>query len=708
MVTKVIRFFGKTVGNMHEAAYLLGFFALISQVLALVRDRIFAHTFGASATLDVYYAAFRIPDFLFVGIASMASLFVLIPFLSRSVKDDVNHARMFLSSVTSVFFITMVLVAGIVFLFADPLTQIAFPGIVGADHADLVLLTRILLLSPLLLGLSNILASVTQVFKKFVVYAVAPVLYNIGIIIGVLFFYPSFGIQGLAYGVVLGALLHVLVQVPTVLRAGLMPLPMLRIQWNAIWDVVRVSLPRTLALSMSQVALFVLVALASRMSEGSITVFNFAFNLQSAPLAIVGVSYSVAAFPTLAQLFAHKKIDDFRAHITTAARHILFWSFPIMILVIVLRAQIVRTVLGSGAFSWADTRLTAAALALFVVSLAAHGLMLLFVRGYYAAGKTWRPFVVNTISAVVIICGAWWGIHVVESSPQVAQFIDTLLRVEDVPGTLVLVLPLAYAVGMILNAIIFWILFARDFGGRLPRALHKTVGESLSAAFVGGVVAYLGLQLFDTVFNLDTLLGVFLHGAVAGVTGIIVMVFVLLLLGNKEIQNVIRRIFQINSMSYSVREPSVDDVDDIKDIYKSYIVKEEVVNHLVERVNQYLSQDKEAIQTDLKYLVATDGSRVVGLIGFRKPHEKLLPFTRTDNPIELYTFFIYQRRKGVGRKLLKNMLEISRLSGYKEIVLYSGNQWKDSWCFYDKMGFERAGTLESPTEGTAQIFQKNL
>lgn len=203
---------------------------------------------------------------------------------------------------------------------------------------------------------------------------------------------------------------------------------------------------------------------------------------------------------------------------------------------VVLRAQIVRVILGSGAFDWADTRLTAAALALFVVSLAAHSLMLLFVRGYYAAGKTTRPLVVNAVAAAIIILIGVFGVHAFNTLPTLQYFIESLFRVNGLSGTVILMLPLAYSVGIILNALIFWVLFRRDFGGYLPRSLYTTMWQSFSASLIGGAAAYLMLQILAPLVDLQTLPGVFLQGVGAGVVGIAVTVLVLVGMKNREIQ----------------------------------------------------------------------------------------------------------------------------------------------------------------------------
>lgn len=537
MVEKILTFMNKEFSGLHEAAFLLGSAAVASQILALIRDRIFAHEFGAGAALDVYYASFRIPDFLFVSVASFVSITVLIPFLIEKIGKSEKGGKEFLDNVFTVFFATIVLVSIGVFFLIPTLSGMLFPGIEGVSRDSLIVLTRIMLLSPILLGLSNLLGSITQTARKFFIYALSPVLYNIGIIIGVLCFYPLWGLPGLAYGVVLGALLHLLIQVPTVLHFGLLPTFSRRISFSEIKEVMYLSFPRTIGLSVNQVALLVLVSLASRMPEGSIAVFNFSFNLQSVPLAIVGVSYSVAAFPTLAHLFSQNQTEKFINNIVAAARHIIFWSLPILVLFIVLRAQIVRTILGSGAFSWSDTRLTAAALALFAVSLVAQSLILLFVRGYYAAGNTKTPLLVNVISSALTVVFAYFLINVFEENLFFRYFMESLLRIENNQGSIIIMLPLAYSVGMIANALVLFGFFRSDFKN-MPSFLRRTFIHSFLGAVTMGFVAYLFLGIFAKIFDINTFLGIFLQGLFSGVLGIVAGVMILKLMKNREIEEV--------------------------------------------------------------------------------------------------------------------------------------------------------------------------
>ena len=267
------------------------------------------------------------------------------------------------------------------------------------------------------------------------------------------------------------------------------------------------------------------------------SIFNFSFNLQSVPLSIIGVSYSLAAFPTLTRLFSAGNREQFILQMITSARHIIFWSVPITVSFIVLRAQIVRTILGAGRFNWEDTRLTAAALALFSCSLVAQSLIILFVRSYYSQGKTKTPLIMNVISAVIIITFSFFLVEFFQQNFFFRDFVESLLKVSGLPGTVVLMLPLGFTVGALLNLVIYWIAFSRNFPSFSPRVL-RTFFQISGASVIMGFVTYKCLSIFDAVFNINTLPGIFFQGFVSGVVGIVVAALILYLLHNEELREV--------------------------------------------------------------------------------------------------------------------------------------------------------------------------
>lgn len=536
MVRRVITLVYKEISGLHQAAYILAFFAFGSQLLALVRDRLLAGEFGAGALLDVYYAAFRIPDLLFVLFASTLSVYVLMPFVAERAKaGDSAQVRELLSQMATLFLLSYSALAVVAWVGAPTIAGWLFPEI--ADQALLVLVLRILLIQPLLLGLSTLFGVVTQYHQRFVLFAISPLLYNLGIIAGIIFLYPLFGLAGVAYGVLLGALGHLLVQWPLVQGSDFRFGFTASFSWPTIRSVLSVSIPRALTLSINQLVLLVLISMASAMAVGSVAVFQFAYNLQSVPLAIIGVSYSVAAFPTLAKMFAANEMERFQTHIMTALRHVLFWAVPVIGLCVVLRAQLVRVILGSGSFNWEDTRLTAAVFALLILSLLAHSINLLIVRAFYAGGNTRTPLWTAALTAVVAIVSAYaiQGLYLGNAAFQ--SSVAHLLRVGDVAGTEVLVLAVVYSLALVFQSLILLAMAGRQFALPLG-SLWGSGARALFATGCGMFAAYGALQFFVAGLNVDTFIGIFLQGVLAGFCGVVGVVLGYTLVGSPELREV--------------------------------------------------------------------------------------------------------------------------------------------------------------------------
>lgn len=536
MVQKFLRIFNAEIASVNRAAYLLGFFALSSQILALFRDKLLAYTFGAGTTLDLYYAAFRIPDFLFVTIGSLVSLYILIPFLVSAYEKGESHAREYIDSIFTFFLAFIGIVSVVVFLASPFLIHRLFPGFSGGDAATVVKLMRVLLLSPILLGVSNLFGALTQSKHRFYVYAISPLLYNVGIIIGVVFLYPHLGVAGLAWGVALGALMHLGIQIPTVIHLNLFPRITLKPSWKFVREVSLLSVPRTITLSMSHIAIFFIISLASTLAVGSISIFNFAYNLQSVPYSIFAVSFSMASFPILSKLFAKKELVEFKHEFVQSATQTLFWVVPSSVLFIVLRAHIVRIILGAGAFNWDATRLTAATVALFAISLVLQSLTLLFVRGLYAMNSTGKPFYITMVSGAIMVVSSYILVHFWNTAPTFRYFIETLMKINDEPGSVVTMLGLGFTIGNIIEGLWIWWLFGGLMKG-VTRPILSSLFRITGASVIMGFVTVLGLHAFQNVFSLATFRGVFLQGFVSGMIGIVAGIIVLILLKSPELGN---------------------------------------------------------------------------------------------------------------------------------------------------------------------------
>ena len=449
--------------GLHGAAFVLALATIATQLLALVRDRLLAGTFGVGELLDVYYAAFRIPDLLFVSVASLFSAAVVIPFFVSRFEKDGGEAEFF-SSLVQGFMVLMVPVLVLVFVLMPRLAPLVAPGIDPAQYGLLVLFSRVLLLSPLLLGLSSIVSGAVQALRYFLLFSLAPLLYNVGIIVGILLLYPTFGPVGLVYGVTLGALLHLLIQLPVVIKHGLL----VRVSDVAgtVKTVLLTSVPRTVALSMTQLQIVIFTALASLFAVGSIAAFQLGHNLQSIPLSLIGVSYSVAAFPALASLWSKGAYVEFCQSVRRAEGHVVLWSVLLGALFLLLRQDIVEVVLGVGAFAGSDVLLVAGVLGIFSLSLPAQSLVLLYSRAWYAMHETRIPLIANGVGALMSVVLAY------------------VIRERVVTAGLpeLYALPIAFGVGIWLSALILRVWYVRRVG-ELSGVLwlHALIGAGIVA-----------------------------------------------------------------------------------------------------------------------------------------------------------------------------------------------------------------------------------
>lgn len=510
-VLRALRYLYHEIRGLHEAAYLLAFSTLLAQVLALVRDRVLAHQFGAGETLDLFYAAFRVPDTLYALLASLFSVFVLVPFLDAAAARGQGAVRELLSDLFTVFSVGMLCIGGIVWLGAPYLVTLLYGGFSPEAHETLVRFVRVLLLQPLFLGASNLLGAYVQMRGRFLVYAIAPLLYNVGIILGATVLYPLLGVTGLVWGVVLGALLHLGMQGSFIMYEHMVP--RMRVPDLArVRAVVRVSVPRALTLVSQQLVLLALVALASVLAVGSVSSFSLAMNLQAVPLALVGASYSVAAFPPLVRAY-RSALPEYRTLLITAVRQIVFLAVPITVLAVLLRVEIVQVALGSGAFDQSAVLLTAAVCGALVLSLAAQGVSLFLVRACYAAGETYAPLVRSIASAFFTVCAALGMLAALREHGVSPAFFGA----SELAAAELLALAYAYTAGAVLYAALLVVYVERRFGG-FVQGVARTVGESCVASCVAGALAYATLM-----FTADLLpqgsLGALIKG---GVTGVVV------------------------------------------------------------------------------------------------------------------------------------------------------------------------------------------
>ncbi len=477
-----------------EATVVLAVASLVSRLFGLIRDRTLAAHFGAGDILDAYFAAFKIPDLIFglliLGALSSAFIPVFTDYIKRNGKDEAW------SLVNSLVNFGIVLLTGILLLiaiFAPHLAKIIVPGFEPDKQMMVANLMRIMLLSPLFFGLSNLAGGILNSFKNFIVYAIAPIAYNLGIIFGVIFLVPIFGYMGLAYGVVLGAFLHMLIQLPSVFALGYKYRMHINFRHPALRRIAVLMIPRTMGIAAYQISILVNTIIASTLAVGSIAVLNLADNLYSLPVSIFGISFAVAVFPTLAERYTLKQIDEFKQDFIQTLRQILYLIVPTMMLYWLLRAQIVRLILGAGQFGWEDTRFTVSVLAFLTFGMAAQATIPLLARSFYALQDTKTPFLTSLAALTINVVGAL-----------------ILIKYLNVVG-----LALAISIAAVVNAVILFLILNRRLHGLSVKPLMNMGAKIIISSLVMGGLGYGALHAASWVVNTHTFWGLLTQTLIA-------------------------------------------------------------------------------------------------------------------------------------------------------------------------------------------------
>ena len=513
------------INSITMAAFLVASSSLASRFLGIFRDRILAGEFGAGDTLDIYYAAFRLPDLIYNLLILGALSAGFIPIFTRLLKSSKEKAINLISgeenkpawelasNTLNVLAVSLIILCGLGIIFAPWIMRLITPGF-NSGKIDLTAkLSMIMFLSPIFLGISSVFGGILQSFKRFFVYSLSPIFYNIGIIIGALYFVPIWGIYGLAWGVVLGALAHMVVQLPTLLQLGFKYYFKLDLKNKQLRKIGTMMIPRTFSLAIAQINLLIITIIASTLISGSLAIFNFANNLQSFSIGIFGISFAVAAFPALSRVAFDKK--NLVKNISLTVRQILFFMIPSTVLLLTLRAQITRVVLGTGQFDWQDTVLTIDTLSFFCLSLFAQALIPLLVRVFYARYNSKTPFIIGLIVTVINI------------------FLSIRLsRTMGVAG-----LALAFSITNIINFVILWFILRFELGSLDQARIFISIIKFSLAALACGV-AVQGTKLIVWPFvDMTKLWGILAQGLLAGSFGIIIYLLVCLLLQTEELIN---------------------------------------------------------------------------------------------------------------------------------------------------------------------------
>lgn len=516
-----------------SAASIIMAMVFTSRILGLIRNRLLTSHFTPSE-IGIYYASFRLPNLVFeilvIGTVSTAFIPVFSDYLARGRESDAFRLAASVINLSTLFFAVALIP---LHLFIKNISQFLAPGFNTYELEQMVLFSRIILTAqvlPLLIG--NFLTGILQSYSHFLLSASAPVVYNLGIILGIIFLSQPLGLVGVVVGVVIGAFFYLAIHLPQVIQLGYRHTGDFDYKSQAVRRVFRLALPRTIGLGIAQIDATVDLILASLLGAASVTIFTFAQQLHLVPVGLFGLTIAQATLPTLAQKSKPKQLREFQDIFLASWHQILFLAFPAAVLLFVLSEQSVRLVFGADRFDWPATRLTSKTLSFFSLSLLAQASIQLLIRAFFALQDTKTPVI---IAAIAVTLNTFLSIY--------------FIRVMHYP---VWALALAASLGAFTNVILLFYLLHRKVGGFSLYQIIVPPCKMLLAAIFSGLVSFIQVKLLNQlVFDTTRTFNLILLTGIVGLSGVLVYAFMAWFLNIKEVltfYNQIKRMIRVKDV----------------------------------------------------------------------------------------------------------------------------------------------------------------
>jgi putative peptidoglycan lipid II flippase len=551
VVSKFVSAIHKKYTSVTEAALVISIFTFLAQLLGVLRDRLFSHYLGPSANLDIYLTAFRVPDFLYIIFSTLISATILIPILSKNDENKYNTVN----SIFSVFLFLILFLSLLFFIFMPFIARFIAPGFGPENTEKLIFLSRLMLVSPILLGVSNFIGSVNQYNKKFFSYAISPVLYNLGIIFGIIFFYNSLGLFGLGLGVILGGVFHLITQAISYFSSDY-SLKVIKVKdISLVKDILKISIPRTITLSITNLTIIILISLVSFSNPGSISLMTFALSIAFVPFSLVGTPFTTASFPYIISLIKNKD-ESVNSVIENTLEKIIFWTIALVFLFIIFRFYIVRVILGTNLFSWSDTLITSALVFVFSISVVFQSINQFFIRIYYANNNTKKPLLISFlgfITNLVLLLSVFLFIKNVN-----IMFFDKVFHLNDIHDIKIILIAFTYSLSALATSFLFVYFYVKDFKHNIYNFIFKNMFMSISHSIVLVLLSKFFLFLFKDIASSKTLLGILIQTSFAGISAIIIWFIYLLLIKNNHTYFITDKIKSIFSSNKFILEETQD------------------------------------------------------------------------------------------------------------------------------------------------------
>jgi putative peptidoglycan lipid II flippase len=490
-----------------SAAFILVISSATTAILGLLKVRLLTSYFGVTDELGIFYTADKIPNLIYSVLVVGALSTIFIPVFTQLINEDKEKAWETASAIISIGVLVFFILGIFAMVFAGPIINLISLGQFTSEQVTLgANLMRLMIVAQLILVLSSFATSILQSFKYFIVPAMAPVLYNLGIIGGIVFLNEGYGIYGPAIGVIIGAILHFLVQIPLLRRADFKYNFSLNVRHQNVLEMVKLMPPRILSVIFNQLVSTISNSLAILISTSSVVLLKSASQLQFFPVHLFGASMAAASLPVLSEHANGLNHTKFKKIFLTTFHQTLFLVMPVSIILLILRIPVVRLVYGVPNFPWEATVTTAYALAFFSISIFSQSVVYLITRAFYALKDTLTPV---KVSFFTIILNVTLSVY----------FIRYL-------GFGVWAIALSYSITSILDMLVMLYLLSKRLGGfEKERLIVPFVKISYAAVFMG-ITLYVPLKILDeTVFNTARTVDLIFLTGLVGIAGMVSYLF---------------------------------------------------------------------------------------------------------------------------------------------------------------------------------------
>jgi len=504
--------------SINSAAAVIAMANILSILSGFIRTRVILSYFNEE-TVTAWTLAFQIPDMLFqlLVFGTLSASFIPI-FLSVKRKNDEQTAFKMSSIVLNILMLIFAIASVIIYFYAEPLTLARVGDKLSSEQLSIVInLTKTMLLAQIFFTVSNVMTGILQSYKRFIVPSIAPIIYNFGIIAGVAIFHKTFGIYSAGIGVVFGALMHMIVQVPLAFKLGYKPTISLNINFPGVKKLFLLSPARFLTIGVSHVQTLALGYFATSIGQLSFLYISYATYLSVFPVRLFGVPLSQAALPFLSQQSGKENLEKFRDLILQSLNQISFLAMPTSVLLLILRVPIVRLAFGTDNFSWHSTITTGKILAILAISITAQAMVQLLIRGFHALKDTRTPLIISVIFTAFYLVGSFAVVNYTNFG--------------------ILGLAVISCVSFLVELLMYIIIFNKFMPNFISKSLLVPQLKILSASFFMAIFLYLPFRIFDElIFNTTKTIELIALTLTTGTIGMLVYIYFAAIFEIKELK----------------------------------------------------------------------------------------------------------------------------------------------------------------------------